>query len=102
MTERSTSAWPDRDDRSVVEEMLSDKSSRHWDECHTFIQKVVQTSNLPADFQEEAVQNTMLAVVKALPNFHFAGKLTYFLYTIATNRIIDMARKRSQETRWIL
>ena len=100
--EKSSNHWPGQDDRVVVKEMLANPDSYLWTECHNFIHKVVQTANLPPYFKEDVVQNVMISVVTGLPNFHFTSKLTYWLYTIATNRIIDMARKHALDSQWTL
>ncbi len=100
--EKSGNHWLGKDDRAVVKEMLAKPDSHHWTECHNFIHKVVQTANLTPYFKEDVVQNVMISVVTGLPNFHFTSKLTYWLYTIATNRIIDMARKHALDSQWTL
>lgn len=100
--EKSGNHWPGQDDSTVVKEMLTNRDSHHWTECYKFVQKVVQVANLPLYLKEEVVQNTMISVVTGLPNFHFSSSLTYWLYTIATNRIIDMARKHASDSQWIL
>ncbi len=100
--EKSGNRWSGQDDRTVVKEMLMNPNSHHWIECYNFIQKVVQAANLPPYLKDDVVQNIMISVVTGLSNFHFTSSLTYWLYTIAANRIIDMARKHSSESLWIL
>ena len=98
--EKPGNQWPGQDDRTVVKQMLANPDSHHWTECHNFIHKIVQTANLPPYLKEDVVQNIMMSVVTGLPNFHFNSRLTYWLYTIGTNRIIDMARKHLLESQW--
>lgn len=101
MHERSHPRWPDLDDRAIVAEMLADPNSRHWSECHNFIQRVVRSATIPDYFKQDVVQNTMISVVIGLPNFHFDCKLTRWLAIIANHRIIDTGRKHSSDSQWI-
>ena len=98
--EKSGNHWPGQDDRAVVKEMLANKDSQHWTECHNFIQKIVQVASLPPYLKEEVVQNTMISVATGISNFHFQCRLTSWLYVVTNKRIIDMARKHLYDSKW--
>lgn len=89
--------WPGSDDKLVVAEMLRDPASPHWRECRTFIERIIQESNLPADLKEETVQNTMLSVIKSLPNFRYECRFTTWLAKISHVRKIDALRAYTRD-----
>lgn len=97
MKETVKNTWPGEDERAVVEEMLRDPLSHHWEECSKFMQKIIINANLPNHLKEEVVQNTMLSVIGYLPKYRYQSKLTTLLVILARNRIVDMMRA---EKRW--
>src|SRR5690348_16720135 len=93
------SIWPGEDDRGVVTQMLRDRHSPHWHHCSRFVDKQVQKQSRASSvlreptLKNDVVQNSMEAVMKALPNFRFHCRLTTWLTTIVRSSIIDAARK---------
>ena len=87
--------WPGVSDRIVVEEMLRDRTSGQWYECHEFVKRLVQVQakNIPQDHWEDLVQDAMMRVDKYLPTFRYQCKLTTWLFAIVRSCIIDAHRK---------
>ena len=99
--EKSRNLWPGQDERSVVAEMLKNPKSAHWNECRSFLMRLVNASNLPSDLKEDAVQSAMVSVIRNLSNFHYQCKLTTWLGIIANTRVIDLQRDQTRESKWI-
>ena len=96
MTEgNSDSRWPGADERTVVEEMIHNQYSKHWEECNKFVKRCVyaKAKNIPYNLQEEIIQEVLLKVAKNLPSFHFQCVLKTWLNLIIEHCIIDMHRK---------
>jgi RNA polymerase sigma factor (sigma-70 family) len=101
MTEgKSDSYWPAADERLVVEEMMRDRCSKHWEACDKFVKRRVyaKAKNIPNDHLEDICQEVMVKVTKSLPTFNFQCSLKTWLNTIIEHSIIDMHRRlRNQE-----
>lgn len=97
MTEDKASPppWPGADERSVVEEMIRDQESKHWEECYELVKQRVraQARNIPRDHHEEIIQKVMRKVTRALPGFQFQSAFRTWLYVIIERSIIDMDRE---------
>lgn len=96
--------WPGDDERSVVEAMIRDRDSKHWEECNRLVRQRVpiQAKNIPSNRHEEIIQEAMYKVVKYLPEFRFQSTLRTWLNAIIVSCIIDMYRKRRREMQIIL
>lgn len=92
---RLDSYWPGADERLVVEEMIRNRNSEHWEECSQFVKRRVYTKakNIPIDHLEDIGQEVMCRVARNLSNFHFQCALTTWLNTIIEHCIIDTGRK---------
>ncbi|GAC1429395.1 MAG: hypothetical protein PVS3B3_28670 [Ktedonobacteraceae bacterium] len=88
--------WSKLNDVTVIEAMLIDKHSEHWNTCHEYIQYIVKTKfgNLSPDFQQDAIQEGMLSVHKNLATFRRDCKLTSWLTTVAKNNAITQIRRQ--------
>jgi RNA polymerase sigma factor (sigma-70 family) len=100
MTEgKSDSRWPGADERTVVEEMIHNQYSKHWEECNKFVKRCVyaKAKNIPNSYWEDIIQDVMYKVAKALPGFHFHCALKTWLNTIIEHCIIDLRRKLQKQ-----
>lgn len=88
------SHWPETDERAVVEEMLHDQYSKHWEECSKFVKRCVyaKAKNILNYLQEDIIQEVMYKVTKYLPNFQFKCALKTWLNQIIEHCIIDTHR----------
>jgi RNA polymerase sigma factor (sigma-70 family) len=86
-------------ERLVVEEMIRDRHSKHWEECSHFVQRCVYTKakNIPSNLQEDIVQEVMYKITKYLPHFRFQCVLKTWLNQIMESCIIDAFRKLQNE-----
>ncbi len=92
------SPWPGMDDRPVVEEMLRDKYSKHWEECRKVVKQrvYVRAKNIPTH-QEEIIQEVMVKIVRYLPGFRFHCRLKTWLSLVIERCIIDVHRTLRNE-----
>lgn len=102
--DQSSRPWPGADERSVVEEMIRDPGSKHWENLNEFVkQRVrVQARNIPIDHHEEIIQEIMLKVARLLPDFEFRCALKSWLTTIITHSIINMHRRLKKENKYFV
>ena len=91
--------WPGTDERAVVEEMIRDPGSKHWEKCDEFVRQLVhaKAKNIPNDFREEIIQEAMYKVARYLPEFRFHGAFRTWLIPLITHSIIDMYRRLHKE-----
>jgi RNA polymerase sigma factor (sigma-70 family) len=91
--------WPGADERSVVEGMLRDRGSKHWEECSNFVKRCVyvKAKNIPSNLQEDIIQEVMYKVTKYLPDFRFQCALKTWLNQITESCIIDLYRRLRNE-----
>jgi len=92
MQERPRDKWPGPDEKQTVVQMLTDPYCDHWNECHQFLERVIQLSRLPVDMQEDVIQNAVLSVVRNLSTFRFDCKFSTWLVYVARSRITDAQR----------
>lgn len=93
------SYWPGMDERSVVEEMIRDRYSEHWEECRKVVKQrvYVRAKNIPIHHQEEIIQEVMVKMVRYLPGFHFHCRLKTWLNVVIESCIIDVHRTLRNE-----
>lgn len=93
------SYWPGMDERSVVEEMMRDRYSHHWEECRKVVKQrvYVRAKNIPIHHQEEIIQEVMVKMVRYLPGFRFRCRLKTWLSLVIENCIIDVHRTLRNE-----
>ena len=91
--------WSGMDERLVVEEMMRDRNSKHWEECSNLVMRRVYATakNIPNSLQEDIVQEVMYKVTKYLPHFRFQCVLKTWLNSIIEHHIIDLHRKLKNE-----
>jgi RNA polymerase sigma factor (sigma-70 family) len=96
------SHWPNMDERLVVEEMLRDRHSKHWEACRAVVKQrvYVRAKNIPTNRQEEIIQEVMVKVVRYLPGFHFHCALKTWLSFIIESCIIDVHRNLRNEAQF--
>lgn len=94
--------WPGDDEQSVVEEMIRDRLSRHWEECSKFVSRYVyaKAKSIPPNFHEEIIQEVLHKVAKSLPGFQFRCTLKTWLSLIVEHCIIDTHRRLRNERRF--
>jgi RNA polymerase sigma factor (sigma-70 family) len=92
---KSDSYWPGADERSIVEEMIRDRESQHWEACSEFVKRRVyaKAKNIPNNYRDEISQEAMCKIAKSLPTFQFQCALKTWLIPIIEHCIIDMHRK---------
>ncbi len=92
---RSDGHWPGADERSVVEEMIRDPASKHWEECSKLVKQRVyaKAKNIPNNLQEDIIQEVMYKVTKYLPGFEFRCALKTWMNQIIEHCIIDTHRR---------
>jgi RNA polymerase sigma factor (sigma-70 family) len=97
--DKSNEYWPGADERSVVEGMLRDRDSRHWEECRKVVKRrvYVRAKNIPTNRQEEIIQDVMVKIVRYLPGFHFHCALKTWLAFIIESCIVDVHRNMQNE-----
>jgi RNA polymerase sigma factor (sigma-70 family) len=97
--DKSNEYWPGADERSVVEEMLQDRDSRHWEECRKKVKQrvYVRAKNIPTNRRDEIIQEVMVKIVRYLPGFHFHCTLKIWLSFIIESCIIDVHRNVRNE-----
>lgn len=95
--------WPGADERVIVEDMLRDRESKHWEGCSTFIKRYVhiKARNIPYNHQEEIIGEIMYKITKYLPYFHFQCTLKTWLNVLIEHCIIDTHRRLRNEGRFI-
>jgi RNA polymerase sigma factor (sigma-70 family) len=95
----SESNWPGKDERLVVEEMLRDPYSKHWEECNKFVKRRVysKAKNIPVVHRDEIIQEVMYKVARHLPDFRFQCAFKTWLNPIVEHHIIDTHRKLRNE-----
>ncbi len=88
--------WPGPSDNPVIDAMLHDKNSYHWTECQTCVNRFVQkyAFGFSSDEKEEIIQDTMLWIVRYLPDFKRDCRLTSWIIQIVRSRIIDASRAK--------
>ncbi len=89
--------WPGPFDNPVIDAMLHN-DSHNWSECQAYVNRLVlsMASNFPVDVKEEIVQNTMLSIVRYLPNFKRDCRLTSWIVQIVRTRIADAGREQKK------
>ncbi|PIE31490.1 MAG: RNA polymerase subunit sigma-24 [Ilumatobacter coccineus] len=75
-------------DRDALEQLLRD----HYDRIHAVCRRIAG-SDRDAD---DAVQETMIRIVRSLNSFDGRSKLSTWIYRIATNAALDELRRRSR------
>lgn len=92
--------WSELNDEAVIEAMLMNADSEHWNKCSAFIRYLIEKrfSNLSPHFQDDTIQDIMLSVHKSLPTFRYQSKFTTWLTSIARNRTIDVLRQQAEIT----
>src|SRR5690348_9795401 len=87
------------DERMIVEEMIRDQHSEHWEECYKFVKRCVyaHAHNMPNHLLDDIVQEIMFKITKYLPHFRFQCALTTWLNAIIDNHIVDEYRKQRSE-----
>jgi RNA polymerase sigma factor (sigma-70 family) len=93
--------WPGADERLVVEEMIGDRHSKHWEECNKFVKRRVyaKAKKILSDLLEDIIQEVMYKVAKYLPHFRFQCALKTWLSQIIEGSIIDAHRKPQNKGR---
>lgn len=93
--------WSELNDEAVIEAMLINAESEHWNKCSAFIRYLIEKrfSNLSPQFQADTIQDILLSVHKNLPTFRYQSKFTTWLTAIARNRTIDVLRLHAEITR---
>ncbi|HEY6539590.1 MAG TPA: RNA polymerase sigma factor [Ktedonobacteraceae bacterium] len=84
--------WPGTDDRRIVAEMLSDRSSLHWEKCCVFIRHLLSKRSVPVDAIEDIMQRSLLSVWKNLAKFRHDCPLECWLTRIVERKAIDEFR----------
>lgn len=86
---------PGADEKSIIEEMLRNRGSQHWEKCRDFVRLLVRTkaNNISRDDQEDIIQEVMWKVVRYLPSFRFQCSFRTWLNLIIERCIIDKRRK---------
>ena len=99
---KSRNQWFEFDDTLVIEAMLSNNGSEHWERCREFVRHYLdrQFSNLASHLKEEAVQETLLSVHKSLATFRHQSKFITWLSSIAYHRAIDILRRQTSIGQW--
>lgn len=84
------------DERVIVEEMIRDQHSEHWEACYRFVTKCVNAhaQNLLHHLLDDIVQEIMLKITKYLPHFRFQCTFKTWLNPIIEHHIIDEYRKQ--------
>lgn len=103
MTEgKPRNRWSELNDMVVIQAMLTNRDSEHWDTCSKFIRYYIdkQFSNLPPHLKDEAVQETLLSAHRGLSTFRYQSKFTTWLAAIARNRAIDALRQQADIMYW--
>lgn len=72
-------------DRAAVDRLLRD----HYDIIRAVCRRIVAN---PAD-ADDAVQNALIAIVRALPSFDGRSKFSTWVFRIATNAALDEVRR---------
>ena len=72
-------------DRAAVDRLLRD----HYDVVRSVCHRIVAN---PTD-ADDAVQNALIAIVRALPSFDGRAKFSTWVYRIATNAALDEVRR---------
>jgi RNA polymerase sigma factor (sigma-70 family) len=93
--------WPGVNERLVVEEMIRDRYSKHWEECNKLVKRCVyaRAKNILSNLQEDILQEAMYKVAKYLPHFRFQCALKTWLNQIVEGCIIDAHRWQQNKGR---
>jgi RNA polymerase sigma factor (sigma-70 family) len=103
---RSNEAWPGPDENAVIDAMLDQHHplyTHHWKKCNTFVTALVTKfidSSL-ADKKEDIIQETMVSIVRSLPEFKRRCRLTYWITKIVHSRIADAGRDIQNRKKFI-
>lgn len=92
---------PGVSEQAIVEEMLNNGESEHWEKCLDFVKLQVdkKAKNLSWSSQEEIIREVMYKIVKSLPDFRFECKLKSWLYPMIKRCIVDEYRRIQQKER---
>jgi RNA polymerase sigma factor (sigma-70 family) len=101
MQKRFYDQWPGPDDAPVIDAMLNDTSSHHWNKCQTYVNELVLrlARDFSSDDKEEIVQNSMFWIVRYLPYFERKCRLTTWIVRVVHTRIADAGRLRQTTIR---
>lgn len=82
------------DERSIIEEMIRNRDSKHWKKCRDFVlwRVFAKAKNIPKDDQEEIVQEIMYKATRYLPRFRFECSFKTWLHQIIEHCITDKYR----------
>lgn len=103
MTDRKPNhRWFELNNRVIIEAMLKDPDSKHWDECSRYIRSFIEKhfASLRPHIKDEIVQDIMFSVHKGLPTFRYQCKFTTWLAIIARNRAIDVGQQQAIIAQW--
>lgn len=96
--------YPGIDERVIVEEMLRDQNTEHWEACAEFVRRsaVAKAKNLPANLIDDMIQEIMFKIMKYLPYFRFHCAFKTWVNQVVQHHIIDEYRKLRNESPRIL
>lgn len=98
MHRRGNIPWPGHDEKAVIDDMLADGESLHWNRCYELVEQLTRqwAGGLPVDLREEITQNAMIKVMLYLPAFKQQSKLSTWLVRIVRSCKADEFRKNQQ------
>lgn len=84
-------------------DMLRDRRSSHWEECHKLVRMIVQRAVKQVGLyvqdgtEEEIIQDVMFTVSRKLPEFRGASLFTTWLFPIVQNKVKDAKKKQRRD-----
>ena len=91
-------SFSELDDKSLVEQMLSNSSSHLWIECYEFVHKKVYLlmRNVEMDYKDDVIQEVMIRIYKSLPRFGYKCSFKTWIISITRNCVIDTYREQKR------
>ncbi|MGN0854594.1 MAG: sigma-70 family RNA polymerase sigma factor [Kiritimatiellia bacterium] len=91
---------------SLIQTLANDPSSKRWKDLYTNYEQPMREflqANFPSVEAEDAIQETMLALMKALPNYCYTpdkkGHFHNYLMGILKHKAMNVLKRRARENR---
>lgn len=100
-SERPYLPRPGISEKEIVEEMIRNRDSEHWQQCHEFVkhQVSIRAKNFTWISQEKISLEATYKIFRDLPKFRFESTLRTWVHTIIGSCIVDEHRYLQRQER---
>src|SRR5947209_304058 len=96
MAKTTMNAWSRLSEPGVVQELLSNPTSRYWALCYELIpllvRKAMLRAHLPASLEEDIVQQVMETLVRDLSHLRKDSSFMAWLVRVVASKVVDAQR----------